>query len=447
MILKRKMYDAILEWKKSSGGRTALLIDGARRVGKSFLVREFGKKEYRSMIMIDFANVPRDIIDLIENESHNLDLFFIKLAAFYRVQLYKRESLIVFDEVQLCPRARQLVKYLITDGRYDFIETGSLISLKQNINDIVIPSEEEHVSMYPLDFEEYLWAMGDNTTVPLLKECFNKLTPLGQALHRRILNDFRQYVLTGGMPQAVLEYVNTKDFASVDRIKRTILTLYRNDIVKFANGNESRITAIFDGIPGQLARKEKRYKLSSISKSARSRSYENAFVWLSDAMIVNSCFNSTDPNIGLGLSRDDSTQKCYMADTGLLVTHAFWENKYADNDLYRAILFDRLNINEGMIMENYTAQALRTNGHKLYFYSRHDREKKENNMEIDFLFSKGKGICPIEVKSSSYQKHSSLDKFMKKFKVRIATPYILYQKDICVKDGVVHLPVYMAMCL
>ena len=447
MILKRKMYDTMLEWKKSSNGRTALLIDGARRVGKSFLVRQFGQTEYKSMIMVDFANISKEITDLIENESYDLDLFFIKLCVFYRVQLYRRDSLIVFDEVQLCPKARQLIKYLVADGRYDFIETGSLISLKQNVKDIVIPSEEEHVSMYPMDFEEYLWAMSDTVTAPLLLECFNRLAPLGQALHRKIMNDFRQYMLVGGMPQAVLEYADTKDFAAVDKVKRTILTLYRNDIVKFANGSESRVTAIFDGIPGQLARKEKRYKLSSLSKSARNRSYENAFVWLSDAMIVNSCFNSTDPNVGLGLSRDDSTQKCYMADTGLLVTHAFWENKYADNELYRTILFDRLNINEGMIMENYAAQALRMNGHRLYFYSRRDRENKDNNMEIDFLLSKGKGICPIEVKSSAYQKHSSLDKFMTKFKTRIATPYILYQKDICVKDGVAHLPVYMAMCL
>ena len=447
MNLRRKLYDTMLEWKRSSGGKTALLIDGARRVGKSYIVRQFGEQEYKSMIMLDFANVPKEITDLIENESHDLDLFFSKLSAFCRTRLYKRGSLIVFDEVQMCPKARQLIKYLVADGRYDYIETGSLISLKQNVNSIVIPSEEEHVSMYPLYFEEFLWAVGDDVTAQTIRECFSRLTPLGQALHRRIINDFRQYLLTGGMPQAVLEYAASKDFAAVDKIKRGILTLYRNDIVKFANGSQSRVTAIFDGIPGQLSKKEKRYRLSSISKSARSRSYENAFVWLSEAMIVNPCFNATDPNTGLGLSRDDTTQKCYMADTGLLVTHAFWDNKYADNDLYRAILFDRLSVNEGMIMENYAAQALRANGHSLYFYSSHDRENSANNMEIDFLLSKRGKVSPVEVKSSSYQKHSSLSKFLTKYKSRTGTPYILYQKDLCTRDGVVHLPIYMAMCL
>ncbi len=447
MILKRKLYKTLLQWKKSSQGKTALLIDGARRVGKSFLVEQFGKSEYKSMIVIDFANVSDEILDVIQHESAELDLFFEKLMAFYRTRLYKRESLIVLDEVQLFPKARQLIKYLVADGRYDYIETGSLISLKQNIQNIVIPSEEEHVSLYPLDFEEYTWAMKDETTIPIIHACFQQIKPLGQALHRKIMNDFRQYMLVGGMPQAVLKYTETKDFSAVDSVKRTILTLYRNDIIKFAAGHESKVTAIFDEIPGQLSKKEKKYKLSSLKKSARLRDYEDSFIWLSEAMIVNTCFNATDPSVGLGLSRDHSTQKCYMADTGLLVTHAFWENKFTDNEIYRAILLDKLNINEGMIMENAVSQALRSNAYKLYFYSRHDARERENNMEIDFLVSKDGKINPIEVKSSAYKAHSSLDKFRKKFGKHLGQAYILYQKDVLVKDDVIHLPIYMSMFL
>lgn len=447
VVLRRKLYDRLLEWKREAQGSSALLIDGARRVGKSFLTREFGQNEYKSMIIIDFANVSKEILDLIENESSDLDLFFAKLSAFYGKQLHKRNSLIVFDEVQLCPRARQLIKYLVADGRYDYIETGSLISLKKNVQDIVLPSEEEHILMFPLDFEEFLWAMGDEATVPLLRQAFDKLQPLGQAMHRKIMNDFRQYVLVGGMPQAVLEYIKEKDFAKVDRVKKRILTLYRNDISKFAAGYESKVNSIFDNIAGQLAKKEKKYTLASMGKNSRYRDYENAFVWLDDAMIINTCFNATDPNVGLGLSREHTTQKCYMADTGLLVTHAFWDNDYSDNNLYRAVLFDKININEGMIMENTVAQILRSSGHRLYFYSRSDSQHRENHMEIDFLIRQGNKICPVEVKSSAYRKHSSLDKFQSKFHQKLGRSYLLYPKDIMVKDEVVHLPLYMAMFL
>jgi len=300
--LKRKIYDDLLAWKKRSAGATALMIDGAKRVGKSFLCELFAKNEYKSHIIIDFGNAPKDILDLFINDSYNLDLFFAKLSAFYSKTLYKRESVIIFDEVQQFPRARQLVKYLVADGRYDFIETGSLIRLKKNVQDIIIPSEEDHIEIFPLDFEEFLWALGDNATVPLIKQCFDTKTPLGQALHRKIMNDFRQYILVGGMPRAVLEYVKTKDFEAVDTVKRRILKLYRDDVSKFAEGYEDKVFAIFDGIPGQLSKKEKKYRLSSISKQARFRSYEDSFVWLGEAMIVNNCFNATDPDIGLALS-------------------------------------------------------------------------------------------------------------------------------------------------
>ena len=446
-MLKRKIYDKLLEWKNQSNGSTAILIDGARRVGKSYIAEEFGKSEYKSYILIDFGKAPQDVLDLFIHDSANLDLFFAKLSAFYAKTLHKRNSLIIFDEVQQFPRARQLIKYLVADGRYDYIETGSLIRLKKNVQDIIIPSEEEHLEMFPMDFEEFLWAMGDEVTVPLIRACFESKAPLGQALHRKIMNDFRQYVLVGGMPQSVIAYLKEKNFEASDVAKRRIIKLYRDDVSKFAEGYEDKVFALFDGIPAQLSKKEKKYKLSSISKEARFRTYEDSFIWLHEAMVVNTCFNATDPSVGLALSADNTTQKCYMADTGLLVTHTFMDNAFTENELYRAILFDKLNINEGMIMENIVAQMLRTNGHKLYFYSRSDTDNRENHMEIDFLITEGKKIAPIEVKSSNYTSHSSLDKFRNKFSSKIGNSYILYSKDVMIKDGIIHLPFYMAMFL
>ena len=446
-MLKRKIYDELLRWKQKSDGRTALLIDGARRVGKSYIAELFAKQEYKSHIIIDFGNAPQDILDLFVHESADLDLFFAKLSAFYSTVLHKRDSLIVFDEVQQFPRARQLIKYLVADGRYDYLETGSLIRLKKNTENIIIPSEEEHIEMFPMDFEEFLWAMGDEATVPLIRRCFETKQPLGQALHRKIMNDFRQYVLVGGMPQSVLAYQDGKNFEASDEAKRRILRLYRDDVSKFAAGSEEKVYAVFDGIPGQLSKKEKKYTLSSISKNARFRAYEDSFIWLSEAMIVNTCFNATDPGVGLALSADHATQKCYMADTGLLVTHTFMDKAFTDNEIYKAILFDKLDINEGMIMENIVAQMLRRRGHRLYFYSRSDSENRQNHMEIDFLITENKRISPVEVKSGNYRSHASLDKFRSKFSSKIGTPYILYSKDVMQKDGIWHLPLYMAMFL
>ena len=446
-MLRRKIYDELVRWKESSRGKTALMIDGARRVGKSFIVEKFAKAEYRSYILIDFGQAPKDVIDLFINDSSDLDLFFAKLSAFYSTVLHRRESLIIFDEVQQYPRARQLIKYLVADGRYDYLETGSLIRLKKNVQDIIIPSEEDHIEMFPLDFEEFLWAMGDEATYPLIRQCFEAKKPLGAALHRKIMNDFRQYILVGGMPQAVLAYLDGKDFEAADAAKRRILKLYREDVAKFAEGYEDKVFAVFDGIPGQLSRKEKKYRLSSLGKQARFRTYEDSFVWLNEAMVINTCFNATDPHVGLALSADNATQKCYMADTGLLVTHAFQDGKYTDNELYRAILFDKLNINEGMLMENIVAQMFRLRRPRLYFYSRSDSRHRENNMEIDFLIAEGKKIAPVEVKSSSYRYHSSLDKFRKRFPSVIGNSYILYTKDVMLKDGIIHLPLYMAELL
>lgn len=447
MILKRKTYEILKRWKEESNGSTAILIDGARRVGKSYLAEEFAKNEYKSYILINFSKVSNKIKDIFENDIMDLDLFFNKLSIMFSVELFTRNTLFIFDEVQRFPRAREIIKFLVEDGRYDYIETGSLISLKQNTEDIVIPSEEEHINMYPLDFEEFLWAMGDNVTIPFLKKCFDSLSPLGDAVHRKMMNLFRQYLLVGGMPQAVIEYVTSKNFAKVDHIKKTILTLYRQDITRFAKGYESKVLAIFDQIPAQLSKKEKKFSISSLGKNAKSRTYEDAFMWLTEGMITNNCYNATDPTIGLSMYLDMASQKCYMMDTGLLVTLAFKDNNYISNELYKSVLLDKISVNEGMLMENIVAQMLKTSGHNLFFYSRSDSIDRANHMEIDFLISRKNKICPIEVKSSSYNTHSSLDKFSLKFKGRIGQPYILYSKDILVKNNIVHLPIYMAMFL
>ena len=446
-MLKRKIYNELVSWKNQSRGTTAMMIDGARRVGKSYIAEEFAKAEYKSYILIDFGQAPMNVLDLFVNDTANLDLFFAKLSAFYSTVLYKRESVIIFDEVQQYPRARQLIKYLVADGRFDYLETGSLIRLKKNVQDIIIPSEEEHIEMFPLDFEEFLWAMNDEATYPMIRQCFETKIPLGAALHRKVMNDFRQYILVGGMPQSVLAYKDGKNFEASDIAKRRILKLYRDDVAKFAAGYEDKVFAVFDNIPGQLSKKEKKYKLSSLGKQARFRTYEDSFVWLNEAMIVNACFNATDPHIGLALSADNTMQKCYMADTGLLVTHTFKDKKFTDNELYRAILFDKLNINEGMLMENVVSQMLRQKRERLYFYSKADSRNRENHMKIDFLITEGKKISPVEVKSGNYRSHSSLDKFRKRFSSVVGNSYILYTKDVMEKDGILHLPLYMAELL
>ena len=445
--MRRKIYDRLLEWKEKDKGNCALLLDGARRVGKSYIAQRFGENEYRSYLIIDFAHLPTEIKQIFEQDMNDFDLFFNKLSTYYRKTLYERESLIIFDEVQRYPAARELIKYLVADGRYDYLETGSLISLRMNVEDIVIPSEEEHIEMFPMDFEEFLWAMGDQTTIPFLRDCFENLNPLGQALHKRVMNDFRQYLLVGGMPQAVETYVKSKNFEDTDRIKRRILTLYREDITKFAKGYEAKVLAIFDEMPSQLSKTEKKYKISDVEKGARFRDYENAFLWLAEAMVINHCYNATEPTVGLSMSREHSTRKCYMADTGLLVSHCFMDDSFADNELYRDILLDRLHVNEGMLLENVVAQELRAAGHKLFFYSRSDKNNRENNLEIDFLIRRKKKVCPLEVKSGNYRKHSSLDKFRNKFRDKIGQSYILYTKDVLVKEDVIHLPIYMAMFL
>ena len=450
--MKRKIYNKFLTWKQSSAGKTALLIDGARRVGKSYVAEEFAKNEYESYILIDFNRASKSVLDLFDNYLDDLDTFFLFLSQYYGVKLIERKSLIIFDEVQLYPRARAAVKFLVADGRYDYMETGSLMSIKKNSKDILIPSEERHIRMCPMDFEEFLWAVGNDTLTDFLRTCFDKRQPLGQVLHRKAMDFFRQYLIVGGMPQAVLEYVATKDFGAVDAVKRDILELYRADIIRHATGYELKVESIFDEIPAQLNKHEKKFKLSSLKKDARFRDYDYAFFWLTDAMIVNPCYNTTAPNIGLKLNMDRLTLKCYMGDTGLLISHAFDENSIVSEELYKKLLFDKLEVNNGMIVENIVAQMLTASGHKLYFYSNPSDENKDDRMEIDFLIAKNRttsrhNVSPIEVKSSKNYTLSSLKKFVYKFGEQLHTPYVLHTSDLKTEDNIVYLPLYMAMFL
>lgn len=451
-MMKRKIYTTLLDWKERRAGKTALLIDGARRVGKSYIVEAFAKKEYRSYIFIDFFTASQDVKDLFENYLHDLDTFFLFLSNYYQVKLYPRETLIIFDEVQEFPRARGAIKYLVADGRYDYIETGSLMSIKKNVQDALIPSEEHHVNLYPMDFEEFLWALGDDMLMPFIKERFEKKQPLGPALHRKAMDLFRQYLIVGGMPQAVKEFVESRDFDEVDRVKRDILTLYREDMMKHAQGYEIKVARVFDEIPAQLQKHERKFKLADLEKNARMRDYEDALFWLDDAMIVNTCYNSTAPNIGLKLNMDRLTLKCYMADTGLLISHAFDENGIVSEEIYKKILFDKLEVNMGMIVENVVAQMLVASGHKLYFYSNPSREDKNARMEIDFLIAKDKisnrhNISPIEVKSSTRYTLTSLRKFVTKYKEQTHIPYVIHPNDFKEEDGIVYLPLYMTPML
>ena len=450
--MKRKIYEDILKWKKSSAGQTALLIDGARRVGKSYIVKEFATCEYKSYILIDFNRVPKEVTDLFDNYLNDLDTLFMYLSGFYNTKLYERETLIILDEVQLYPKARAAIKYLVEDGRYDYIETGSLMSIKKNVKDIVIPSEEEHLKMYPLDFEEFLWALNNETLMPIIRNCYEKRRQMGQALHRKAMDYFRQYLIVGGMPQAVVKYAETRDFDSVDRVKRGILDLYRADIVKHAAGYEMKVAQIFDDIPAQLQKHDKKFKLSSLKKEARFRDYEDALFWLSDAMITNVCYNSTAPSVGLKLNMDRMTLKCYMADTGLLISHAFDENGIVSEEIYKKLLFDKLEFNKGMVVENIVAQMLTAAGHKLYFYANSSRDDVTERMEIDFLIAKSKissrhNISPIEVKSGKNYTLTSLKKFMSKYAEQTCTPYVLHTGDLKEEKGIVYLPLYMSPLL
>ncbi len=450
--MKRKIYADLLKWKEERADQCALLIDGARRVGKSYIAETFAKNEYRSYILVDFNRADEDICNLFVHGLNDLDTFFLYLSSYYNVQLYPHESLIIFDEVQLFPRARAAIKYLVADGRYHYIETGSLMSIRKNVQDIVIPSEEHHIDLFPMDFEEFMWAVGDNMLMDMIDSCYHAKRAMGDAMHRRAIDLFRQYMIVGGMPQAVLKYVDTHDFNEVDFVKRNILTLYRSDITKHAKGYEMKVESIFDEIPAQLQKHEKKFKLSSLGKDARFRDYEDAIFWLDDAMIVNICYNSVAPNLGLRLNMDRLTMKCYMADTGLLISHAFDEKGIVDEEIYKKLLFNKLEVDQGMLTENIVAQMLRASGHKLYFYSSPSRDDKDDRMEIDFLIAKSRisdrhNISPIEVKSGKNYTLSSIKKFKTKFAEQTDIPYVLHGKDLREEEGILYLPFYMTPLL
>ena len=450
--MKRKIYNQLKLWKNQAKGDSVLLIEGARRVGKSYIVEEFGKNEYGSYILIDFNNTTQQIRDLFVYNLNDLDSFFMYLSLYTGVKLYERNSLIIFDEVQRFPTARGALKYLVKDRRYDYIETGSLVSIKKNVKEITIPSEEETIQMYPLDFEEFLWAMGEESLMEYIRLQFQQHKPMGQDMHRQAMTWLRQYMIVGGMPQAVEKYAETRDFEQVDRQKRLILNLYRNDIQNYADGLETKVTQIFDEIPAQLQKHEKKFRFNALQKDARYRDYDSAFLWLADARVVNICHNSTEPNVGFKLMQDGNTLKCYMADTGLLISHTFDENGIIKAELYKKLMFDKLEVNEGMLIENLVAQMLSASNHKLYFYSNYSKTETSSNMEIDFLISKlittsRHNVSPIEVKSSTRYTLASLNKFRKKYASMLATPYVLHAADMKEEDGILYLPLYMTALL
>ena len=445
--MRRKIYDRLLQWKREKNGKTALMIEGARRVGKSYIALEFAKNEYDSYILIDFSKAPARVKGWFDEYLEDIPTLLQNIQLHYKKQLTPRRSLIIFDEVQKCPRAREAIKALVEDGRFDYLETGSLISIKKNVENIVIPSEEDGIDMYPMDFEEFLWAMGNEVMMPYIRERFEKRQPMGE-FHREALHYFRQYLIVGGMPQAVAEYAASRDFKRVDAVKRQILRLYKNDIKKYAGTATARVSAIYDAIPGQLQKKEKKFSLVALNDEARMREYDSAFFWLEDSRMVNISYNTTAPNIGLQLNEDRTTLKCYFCDTGLLISLAFSARGIVTNEIYQKLMFDKLEIDEGMLVENIVAQMLKASGNKLFFYSNYDKEEAENRMQVDFLIQKEvvtsrHNISPIEVKSRTGYTLTSIQKCIKKFRQYLSTPYVLHTKDVELKDGLVYLPLYM----
>ncbi len=452
MIFKRKIFDKLLKWKNESNGEKALLIEGARRIGKSTIVEEFGKKEYKSYLLIDFNDVSSVVTDAFEKYMSDLDSFFLILSTEYGVTLYPRESLIILDEIQKFPKARQSIKKLVKDGRYDYIETGSLISIKENVQGITIPSEERHIKMYPMDFEEFCIALNEEKMIEYIRKCFTERKPLEENFHHKAMLLFKQYMLVGGMPMSVSKYLeNNRNFAFADAEKRDILSLYRDDIKKADIAYRSKVASIFDQIPAFLSQHEKRVRLSNIEKNSTYPMYEETFFWLGDSMMANECFNCTDPNVGLSLNEDRTAVKCYLCDTGLLVSHAFSEREIADGELYRRILHDDLSINEGMLFENAVAQCLTANGYSLFFYTRYSEEKHRNDIEIDFIISNGSKlkpkIYPIEVKSGKRYTANSLNKFIEIFHGRIGEAFIIHPKNLSKLDNITCIPAYMTFCL
>jgi len=441
MIFKRKIYNELLQWKRTDEGRTAVLIQGARRVGKSTIAEEFATNEYETHILVDFAACSTEIRDLF-NDVSDLNRIFMRLQLEYGVELKERKSVIIFDEVQLAPKARQAIKYLVKDGRYDYIETGSLISIRKNVKDILIPSEEVKLHMFPMDYEEFRWALGDTTTIRLLQGCFHDKTSLGDATNRKLMRDFRLYMLVGGMPQAVVVYLETNNLEKVDSVKRSIITLYEDDFNKIdPTGNASKI---FRQIPAQLTSNANRYLAWSATDGTRNSALAEILSEIRESMVVNMAYHANDPSAGMALHQDPNKYKMFAGDTGLFVTLAFWDSKFTDNTIYHKLLADKLSTDLGYVYENVVAQMLKASGHELYYYT---FPTGSHNYEVDFLIADGDKVSPVEVKSSGYKAHTSLDTFCGKFSSRIRNKYLIYTKDMRKDGDVLYLPVYMTMFL
>lgn len=447
MEINRKIYSKIVDWKNETNGTKALLIEGARRIGKSTVVEEFAENEYESYILIDFNKATKRVKDAF-NELDNLDVFFQILMLEYNARLYPRKSCIIFDEIQKFPKAREAIKYLVADGRYDYIETGSLISIKENVEDITIPSEERKMQMYPVDFEEFMVYMNEEILLEYISECFNEKKPLERQMHDKAMRLFKEYILVGGMPQAIVAYKNNgRDFYAADVEKRDILELYKDDIKKAAKKYKSKVSAIFENIPGFLSAHEKRVVLSEVDRNGTFERYDDPLFWLGDSMICNLCYKCNDPNVGLALNKNESYVKCYMGDTGLLVSHAFSENEIMEEQLYKQIMEGKLSINKGMLYENVIAQMITASGRKLFFYTRYNATKHRNDIEIDFIISNESKtkykISPIEVKSSKNYTASSLGSFSELFKKRIDRQIIVHPKNLSETDKIIRIPPYM----
>ena len=440
---KRKIYDTMLKWKTERNGDTALMIQGARRIGKSTVAEEFAKREYKSYILIDFSKVSKEVSDLF-NDVSDLNYLFIRLQFIYHEQLHERESVIIFDEVQLQPKARQAIKHLVKDHRYDYIETGSLISVRSRSRDILVPSEETKIDMFPMDYEEFKWALGDTATIKLLQNCFNGRTSLGDATNRKLMRDFRLYMLVGGMPQAVSAYLETNNLEKVDSVKRSIITLYEDDFNKIdQSGN---ISKMFRQIPAQLTSNANRYLTWRATDGTRNSNLAELISEMKESMVVNMAYHANDPSAGMALHQAPDKYKMFVGDTGLFVTLAFWDKKFTDNTIYHKLLSDKLNADLGYVYENVIAQMLKAAGHELYYYT-FPTDSGKHNYEVDFLIADEDKVSPVEVKSSGYKAHASLDAFCGKFSARIKNKYLIYTKDMRKEADMLYMPVYMTMFL
>ena len=442
-MFKRKIYDKLLEWKRDSDGKTALLVEGARRIGKSTVVETFARQEYESYILIDFSTASKAVKELFEDIS-DLNYLFLQLQLQYKVDLRERNSLIIFDEVQLCPLARQAIKSLVKDHRYDYIETGSLISIKKNVQNILIPSEERKIDMYPMDYEEFLWAIGDTTTTPLIQKMYEAGMPLGEKMNRKLLRDFWLYMLIGGMPQAVDEYIQTNNFRKVDAVKRDILRLYEDDFKKI--DQTGKLSLLFDAIPAQLNKNASRYQVSSVLSGDRADTILELIAELKESKTVLVSYHANDPGAGMASNRDLTRFKLFLSDTGLFTTLMFKDKDFTENVIYEKLLNDKLSTNLGYLYENVVAQMLTASGNELFYYTFMNKTSR-HNYEIDFLLARKNKICPIEVKSSGYKTHKSLDEFSKKYSDRILKKYLIYTKDFGKDEDIVCMPVYMAQFL